>query len=111
MNCTISDIDSLNAATTYGGKLVGYAGPLDVFHSTLRENVDLGRPGIGSTRVREVLAQVGLSDTVLRLSDGLLTRLQTGGYPLAEHEAAQLAIARAIATRCCSPPDNSAGKA
>ncbi|MDG2221384.1 MAG: ABC transporter ATP-binding protein [Rubripirellula sp.] len=94
----VSDIDSLDAATTYGGKLVGYAGALEVFQSTLRENVDLGRPGIGSARVREVLAQVGLTSTVLRLSDGLLTRLQTGGYPLATHEVAQLAVARAIAS-------------
>lgn len=92
----VSDIDSLNAATTYGGKLVGYAGTLDVFHSTLRENVDLGRTGIGSRRVREVLAQVGLSSTVLRFPDGLLTPLQTDGYPLARHEVAQLVIARAM---------------
>lgn len=93
----VSDIDSLHAATTYAGKLVGYAASGDVFHSSLRENVDLGRPEIGSTRVRGVLAQVGLSDTVLRLPDGLLTDLQTDGYPLASHEVAQLAIARAIA--------------
>ena len=41
------------------------------FHGTLRENVDLGRQGIGQSRVREVLQQVGLSRTVLQLPDGL----------------------------------------
>ncbi len=94
----VGDVDSLYAATNYHGKLVGIAAGREVFHSTLCENVDLGRPGIGSTRVREVLAQVGLSEAVLHLRGGLLTELQTDGYPLAEHEVTQLAIARAMAS-------------
>lgn len=80
-------------------RLLGYASDKSVFYGTLRENVDLGRTGVSATRVREVLSQVGLSDTVMQLPDGLHTQLQTGGYPLTDSEVAQLAIARAIVCR------------
>ncbi len=92
----VGEVDSLHAATTYGGALIGFAGTNDVFHASVRENIDLGRAGIGSAKVRETLARVGLTDTLLKLPNGLEAKLQTGGHPLAEHEVARLMIARAI---------------
>ena len=68
-----------------------------MFHATLRENVDLGRRSVSHDRVREVLSQVGLAETVLKLPNGLDTKLQTGGYPLTELQSKQLMLARAMA--------------
>lgn len=96
----IGEFDSTQAAVEDSGSLVGYAGDKTIFHGTLRENVDMGRIGIGASRIREVLSQVGLSDTVLQLPDGLQTPLQTGGYPLTPSQVTQLVIARAIV---CKP--------
>ncbi len=93
----VGDFDSTQAAVEDSGRLVGYAGEKTVFLGTLRENIDLGRSGIGASRVREVLSQVGLTEAALRLEDGLQTVLQTGGYPLTSSQVVQLVIARAIA--------------
>ena len=93
----VAGIEAQHAGITGRGKLVGYAGPIEIFHASLRENVDLGRTFLGRDRVRHVLENVGLWDEVLRLQDGLGTRLQTGGYPLTRSQAGKLMIARAIA--------------
>ncbi len=92
----ISGFDASHASASGKGRMVGYAGHNDLFHGTLRENVDLGRSDFRQNRVREVLQQVGLMDVVLQLPDGLQTELQTDGYPLNEIQARQLTLARAI---------------
>lgn len=94
----IAGIAGSQAATDYQGRLVGYAGGHEIFHGTLRENVDLGRANLGSARVRQALNQVGLSEMLLHFPDGLQTNLQTGGYPLSRDQVARLVIARAIVT-------------
>ena len=94
----VGGFDSVLAASGRGSRLVGYAGEREVFCGTLRENVDLGRAGISQSRIREVLGEVGLSETILRLPDALQTQLQTGGYPLTASQVTQLVIARAIVT-------------
>jgi putative ABC transport system ATP-binding protein len=95
----VGDFESTLAAIEGSSRLIGYAGDRDIFAGTLRENVDLGRTGLGRRRVREVLAQVGLADVVLRLSEGPETLLQTGGYPLSRSQVTQLVIARAMAAK------------
>ncbi len=95
----VAGFDAEQAAQTSSGRLVAYAGGHDVFHATLQENVDLGRSAIGQSRIREVLEQVGLAPTVLRLPDGLQTMLQTDGYPLSRPQIVLLMLARAIAAR------------
>lgn len=95
----ISGIEAAQAAASGVGKLVSYAGTPDVFHGTVRENIDLGRRGIGQHRVREVTGQVGLTDTIEQLENGLQTSLQTGGYPLSREQVLRLLIARALAIR------------
>lgn len=93
----VGGLDAQRAALAGQGQLVGYASGAEIFHGSLQENVDLGRSGIGQNRVREVLAQVGLWDTVLRLPQGLRTALQTDGAPLSITQRVQLTIARSIA--------------
>ena len=59
----------------------------------------MDRADVGQNRVRDVLAQAGLWDTVLRLPEGLKTMLQTDGAPLSRTQQVQLVIARALAGR------------
>jgi putative ABC transport system ATP-binding protein len=92
----IAGFDANHASCSDRGKLIGYAGKNDVFHGSLRENVDLGLSGISQDRIRNVLETVGLEEVVLKLPQGLQTKLQTGGYPLTEMQARLLALARVI---------------
>lgn len=95
----VTGLEAEHAAVSGEGRVVGYAGQPEIFHATLRENVSLGRRGIGLTRVREVLQQTELWDAVLRLREGAQTMLQTDGFPLSRNESIKLSIARAIAGR------------
>ncbi|TWT84904.1 Alpha-hemolysin translocation ATP-binding protein HlyB [Planctomycetes bacterium CA13] len=95
----VAGFEARQAAFAGRGRWVAYAGHPEIFHSTLQQNVDLGRVGIGYNRVRETLQQVGLWNTVIRLPEGVQTMLQTDGFPLARNHIAQLVIARAIAAK------------
>lgn len=93
----IAGVDAIRVANVGAGKLVAYAGSPEVLHATLQDNVSLGRRSVSLDRVREVLGQVGLADAVLKLDQGLDTKLQTGGYPLTVYQTRQLMLARALA--------------
>jgi putative ABC transport system ATP-binding protein len=95
----IAGIEAAQAATSGMGKLVSYAGDHHIFHGSVRENIDLGRRGIGQHRVREVIGQVGLTATIEQLENGLQTTLQTDGYPLSREQVLRLLIARALVAR------------
>lgn len=95
----IAGIDASRAVGAGNGTWVAYAAEAEVFSATLRDNIDLGRKSVRHDRVREVLAQVGLAETVLRLSDGIDTKLQSNGYPLGRVQSGQLMLARAMAAR------------
>ena len=88
--------DPVHAAATGEGRFLGYAGANDLFHGSLRENLDLARSGMTAHRLREALDHVGLLDLVLQMPDGLQSRLQTHGYPLSDIQSRQLVLARAI---------------
>ncbi|MGB7328242.1 MAG: ABC transporter ATP-binding protein, partial [Rubripirellula sp.] len=92
----IAGLDAASFATGDASRLIGYAGRNDIFHGTVRENIDLGHGGIGQSRILETLNQVGLAEAILQFPDGIQTRLQTGGYPLTEIHAKQMSLARAI---------------
>ncbi len=91
--------EARRAALSSKGNIIGYAGKSQMFGGSLQENVDLGRPDISQNRVREVLVQVGLWDTVLGLPNGLKTPLLSDGAPMNDSQVAQLAIAQAMAGR------------
>ena len=95
----VAGLEAQHAARSGEGRLVGYAGPIEVFHASLRDNIDLGRKDVTRDRVRQALQAVGLWDDVLRLPDGVASVLQTGGFPLNKTQSAKLMIARAIAAR------------
>ncbi|MBM4094491.1 MAG: ATP-binding cassette domain-containing protein [Planctomycetes bacterium] len=69
---------------------------VEIFDGSIDENVHLNRPHLGAQQVREALAAVGLADEILKLPDGLNTRLQTNGAPLSTTQALRLMLARAI---------------
>lgn len=72
---------------------------IEVFEGTLAENVHLERPEITTTAVRDALADVGLLEDVLTLSQGLETELNSTGYPLTPNQMRKLMLARGIAAR------------
>lgn len=93
----VGGLEAQRAALAGQGRMVGYAGKAQIFHAALHENVDLGRSDVGQNRVREVLVQVGLWDAVLRLPQGLKTKLLTDGAPLTGTQRALLTVAQAMA--------------
>ncbi|WP_413431177.1 ATP-binding cassette domain-containing protein [Crateriforma spongiae] len=95
----INDIDAALAAREGGGQVVGYAGDAEIFHGSIRQNIDLGRSSVSRNRVREVLQDLGLWSDVMRLPNGLATPLLTGGEPLLPSQRAKLMLARAMAGR------------
>ncbi len=95
----VGGLEARRAALAGQGRMVGYAGEIEIFNAALHENIDLGRGDVGQNHVRETLVQVGLWDAVLRLPQGLKTQLQTDGAPLTSTQRAQLMIAQAMAGR------------
>lgn len=78
---------------------VAVARNIEIFGGTILSNIHLERPGITAADVRETLEQVGLLDDVLSLPEGLDTQLAPGGYPLDDHQARRLMLARALVSR------------
>ncbi|MDO4254489.1 MAG: ABC transporter ATP-binding protein [Kocuria sp.] len=67
-----------------------------VFSTTLRQNLDIGRPGVSDRILWRCLEDVGLREWAESLPEGLDTRLGPGTTLLADHQAQQLALARAV---------------
>lgn len=70
---------------------------VEIFESSVLDNVRMGREELSLAAVRAALAAVRLLDEVQDLPNGLNTRLGTGGAPLSLGQAERLMIARAIA--------------
>ncbi|MEM8732936.1 MAG: ABC transporter ATP-binding protein [Planctomycetota bacterium] len=79
------------------GQAIGLAHVGGVFHGSVADNVDLGRSCVGRGRVRETLQQLNLWEDIIRLPQGLDTKLQSDGHPLSEPQLAKLMLARAMA--------------
>ncbi len=78
---------------------VALAGDVELFDGTITENIDLRRPGVSIADVRVALDQVGLLDEVLRLKDGMETRVSASGAPFSSSQTRLIMIARALAGR------------
>ncbi len=72
----------------------------EIVAGTVIDNVRLGRSQITSGKVRALLEEVGLSEELGRLPNGLDTELGLGGPRLTDSQAWRLTLARALA---CSP--------
>ncbi len=71
----------------------------ELVDGTVVENVRLGRADLSLLDVQTALQKVGLLDALLRLPDGLETRLKPGGAPLSSAQRSLLMLARAIVGR------------
>ena len=67
---------------------------LEVFEGTVDENIRMGREGLGSDRVNQIINLLGLGEIVSNLEDGLLTKLSISGYPLAQGKTIRIVLAR-----------------
>ena len=67
-----------------------------VFSGTVRDNVDLARPGASDDEIRSALATVRALSWVDALPDGLSTVVGDHGHPLTPSQAQQLALARVL---------------
>ncbi len=68
-----------------------------IFEGSILENLRLGREDLSTDRAREALEEVGLLDHVLKMPEGVNTRVATGGAPLSAGQSIQLELARALA--------------
>ena len=91
----VRDLDrrELRAATAY----VEQDAP--ALAGTIRDNLLLGRPSADDDELRAVLAQVNLSDLLLRGDRGLDTQVGDDGILLSGGQRQRLAIARALLAR------------
>jgi putative ABC transport system ATP-binding protein len=69
---------------------------IEIFDGTLDENLRMGRENIGSSKVNEFMAELGMRETVDELDNGYATRLSISGYPLSRGQAIRLVLARAL---------------
>ncbi len=72
----------------------------DIVEGSILENVRFGREGLTRSQVETALESVGLLNAVLRLPEGLETKLRMGGRPLSSSQRSRLVVARAIV---CAP--------
>lgn len=72
---------------------------IQLFDGTVQENVAVGRAGVSLQDVREALDAVCLLDELMRLPDGLRTRLSGGHTLLSPGQAQRLMLARALVGR------------
>jgi ATP-binding cassette subfamily C protein len=66
------------------------------FAGTLRENLRLAAPDATDPEIRAALEVAGAAGLLDLLADGLDTVVGTGGYPLTDAQAQQLALARLL---------------
>lgn len=67
-----------------------------LFAGTIAENIRIGRPDATDADIMQVVEQVGISEMIARLPEGLETRTGEGGARLSGGERQRIAIARAL---------------
>ncbi|MBL8828401.1 MAG: ATP-binding cassette domain-containing protein [Planctomycetaceae bacterium] len=68
----------------------------EAFSGTIEDNIRVGRDDLSLHEIRRALADVGLTDDIRLLPDGMRTPLTTGGLPLSDSQVQRLMLARAI---------------
>lgn len=71
----------------------------EVFSGTVAQNIHLQHPAVTGEEIHAALEDVGLTDTVAALPEGLETMLNSIGAPLTAGQVRLLLLARAIAVR------------
>lgn len=70
---------------------------VDVFEGTIAENIQMDRDHVRHADMRRALEAVGLWGEIMRLPQGLETKLVPGGAPLGDSQVIRLSLARALA--------------
>ena len=91
----LRDLDRMSLRDTIGQML----SPSDLFDGTIEENVTVGRTHVTTRDVLWALEEVGLSEWVQGLPQGLRTTIHLGGRELPTHVSNRLLVAQGIAGR------------
>ncbi|MBX9687519.1 MAG: ATP-binding cassette domain-containing protein [Candidatus Obscuribacterales bacterium] len=71
----------------------------EIFEGSIEDNVSLGRPNVSHQDVRWALDTAQFSDDLLKMPDGVRSKLVSGGRNLSRGQQQRLLIARAIAEK------------
>ncbi|NED01608.1 ABC transporter ATP-binding protein [Streptomyces sp. SID6648] len=85
-----------DGTVTRPGRTAVISQEVHVFAGTLRENLTLAAPDATDGDIRAALETTGAADLLELSADALDTVVGTGGHPLTEAEAQQLALARLL---------------
>lgn len=96
---SVDGIDIRDLRPDFLRRRVALVRGIEVFHSSVAENVHLARPEITSHAVHDALEMVGLLDGISQLPNGIATTLTSAGAPLTETQLRRLMLARAVAGR------------
>ncbi|MEJ5275708.1 MAG: ATP-binding cassette domain-containing protein [Thermogemmata sp.] len=69
---------------------------VEIIEGTVLDNLRMGREEISLMQIHEILAKVGMLDTIMAFPDGLHTMLWGDGKPLSLGQASRLMLARAM---------------
>lgn len=69
---------------------------LEILEGSILDNLRVGRADIDSAMIRDTLAALHLTETLMALPDGLNTALNHLGSPLSPEQARRLLLARAV---------------
>lgn len=72
---------------------------IELFESTVDENLRMGRENIGSAEINEVVANLGFRQTLAALPKGFNSAIRICGHPLSQGEAIRLVLARALVAK------------
>ena len=69
---------------------------IELFEGSVDENLRMGRANIGSAKVNDIVATLGMRKVLDTLEQGYATRVSICGYPLSQGDAIRLVLARAL---------------
>ena len=69
---------------------------VELFEGSVDENLRMGRENIGSAKVNDIVARLGMRNVLDTLEQGYATRVSISGYPLSQGDAIRLVLARAL---------------
>ncbi|KRM00816.1 thiol reductant ABC exporter subunit CydC [Limosilactobacillus gastricus] len=93
---------TLNGIPTseFGDEMADYIGVIQqqpyLFHTTLLNNLRIGNEGASEAEIWDVLARVGLKETIAQLPDGLQTMVDEAGLRFSGGERHRLSLARIL---------------
>ena len=69
---------------------------IELFEGSVDENLRMGRANLGSAKVNDIVAKLGMRNVLDTLEQGYTTQVSISGYPLSQGNAIRLVLARAL---------------